>query len=97
MQKYIVEVYEDRTYWMNGDGKLHRTDGPAIIYSNGVNLWYQYGKLHRTDGPAVEYTHGVKLWYIDDIRFTKKEFKKRTTKQKEIKFNFFGYNIRIIK
>ncbi len=40
-------------YYRNG--KLHRTDGPAVIYESGKMKYYRNGKLHRTNGPAVEY------------------------------------------
>ena len=33
-------------------GKLHRIDGPAIIWPDGSEAWYQNDVLHRTDGPA---------------------------------------------
>ena len=33
--------------------KLHRTDGPAVEYDNGIKLLYINGKLHRLDGPAI--------------------------------------------
>jgi hypothetical protein len=42
--------------------KLHREDGPAVIYPDGFQQWYQYGKLHRVDGPAIE-TFLVVKWY----------------------------------
>lgn len=35
------------------DGKIHRTDGPAVIYKNGDTQWYLYGRIHREDGPAM--------------------------------------------
>ena len=47
------------------EGKLHRTDGPAIEYADGHKEWYINGKRHREDGPAVEYFNGDKLWYIN--------------------------------
>jgi hypothetical protein len=25
-------------------GKLHRTDGPAVLYEDGFKLWFLYGK-----------------------------------------------------
>ena len=46
------------------DGKLHRTDGPAIEWANGDKHWYLHDQRHRTDGPAVEYAGGTKLWYV---------------------------------
>ena len=44
--------------------RIHRTDGPAVIYKNGTKCWYYRGAFHRTDGPAVEYANGYKEWYI---------------------------------
>lgn len=44
--------------------KLHSTDGPAVIYSNGDKYWFQYGKIHRDeDKPAIEYPSGEKRWF----------------------------------
>ena len=48
------------------NGKLHRTDGPAVERANGDKVWYLNGKRHRTDGPAVEYADGTKAWYLND-------------------------------
>lgn len=47
------------------DGKRHREDGPAIIYTNGTIIWYLNGEKHRIGGPAVEYGNGQKKWYQD--------------------------------
>lgn len=52
--------------------KLHRTDGPAIIYTNGDKDWHLHGLSHREDGPAQEYIDDVK-WYIDGVRQRHKE------------------------
>ena len=53
--KYRIEVdqFGTRRYY-NSAGQLHRTDGPAVEYSNGDRVWYQNGFLHRIDGPAIE-------------------------------------------
>jgi hypothetical protein len=53
----------NKEWWVNG--KLHRTDGPAIEYADGHKAWYLNGKLHREDGPAREYSNGTKVWYIN--------------------------------
>lgn len=45
------------------NGKLHRTDGPAMERPDGTCWWYHHGNLHRLDGPAVEYANGDKRWY----------------------------------
>jgi len=44
---------------------LHRLDGPAVEYANGIKEWYVDGQLHRLDGPAVEGANGYKAWYVD--------------------------------
>jgi hypothetical protein len=55
-----------QTWYQNG--KLHRTDGPAIIYSDGTKYWYLNGKYHRTDGPAAIYPDGSEHWYQNGKR-----------------------------
>ena len=66
VKKYYVTVDgEGTTHWYK-DAKckiLHRTDGPAIERSIGINEWFQNGQRHRTDGPAIEYSDGDKRWY----------------------------------
>ena len=55
-------------FWRNKEGKLHRTDGPAVEHRNGTKEWYKMGKLHRIDGPAIEYPNGDKFWYQNGKR-----------------------------
>ena len=65
-EKYYVEVNDDGTYWYEWPGtdrRLHRTDGPAVEYSDGRREWRQHGILHRTDGPAVENANGYCAWW----------------------------------
>lgn len=33
---------------------LHREDGPALITSNGLEVWFFNGLIHREDGPAIK-------------------------------------------
>ncbi len=47
-------------------GKLHRDNGPAIIYPDGEQKWYQNGNLHRDDGPAIIHSDGTQKWYHYD-------------------------------
>jgi hypothetical protein len=54
--------------WYNEQGELHREDGPAIEYANGIKKWYLNGLLHREDGPAIEYVTGNKEWYLNGER-----------------------------
>ena len=49
--------------YRNAEGQLHRIHGPAVIYPDGEEHWYQNGVLHRLDGPAVVYYSGTKAWY----------------------------------
>ena len=51
-------------HWYKND-KVHRDDGPAIVYSN-TQIWYQNGKRHREDGPAYVGPGGLKYWYNND-------------------------------
>lgn len=44
---------------------LHRTDGPAIEWSDGGKSWYLNGNRHREDGPAAEYANGSKFWWLN--------------------------------
>ena len=62
--KYRIEVGKDGTrLYYNTAGQLHRTDGPAVEYSNGAKEWWQNDLRHRMDGPAVEYPSGRRFWY----------------------------------
>lgn len=45
---------------------LHRTNGPAVEFVDGIKEWWQNGQLHRLDGPAVERPDGHKEWWIND-------------------------------
>jgi hypothetical protein len=73
-QVYTVTVDEICTVWRNAKGQLHRTDGPAIEFSNGSKEWFQNDMLYRTDGPAIELANGDKLWYIDGDLLDESEF-----------------------
>ena len=68
--------------YKNELGQLHRTDGPAVEFSNGGEAWYINGKRHREDGPAVEYNYGEKSWYLNDIYYTEEEFHQELIKLK---------------
>lgn len=41
----------EKIYWSNG--KIHRQDGPAVIYEDGTQEWWLEGRRHRYDGPAI--------------------------------------------
>jgi hypothetical protein len=56
--------YEDGEYWYL-NGKWHREDGPAVIYSDGHQEWWVNGKCHREDGPAVIGSNGYQEWWVN--------------------------------
>ena len=65
MKTYIVNIHDNgiKLWFLNG--KLHRTDGPAMEDDEGTKYWYLNDSLHRTDGPAVEWIDGTKRWFLN--------------------------------
>jgi hypothetical protein len=59
-----INSFRTKRYYK--DNLLHREDGPAVEYTNGIKCWYIYGKYHRIDGPAIKDADGAKYWYLDD-------------------------------
>ena len=92
--KYHIEVDEDgsRRYY-NTNGELHRTDGPAVEWSNGVKFWYHNDRLHRTGGPAVEWANGHKEWWINGVILTEAEFNQRVKMPEQDDFDSVKYRI----
>ena len=62
----------DKYCYLNG--KLHRTDGPAVAHTNGYKEWYLNGERHRVDGPSIEYVGGRKSWYINGKKYSEEDF-----------------------
>ena len=60
--------------WRNSAGQLHRTDGPAIEYADGIKCWFVNGQRHRTDGPAIERADGTKEWWFKDKKISEEEY-----------------------
>lgn len=48
--------------YRNSEGELHRVCGPAVIYPDGSEWWYQRGQIHREDGPAAMRCAGI--WWV---------------------------------
>lgn len=64
----VHEDLEDTKKWYF-NGNLHRQDGPAVEYKNGITEWYQHGLLHREcDLPAIDLLNGYGEWYIKGKR-----------------------------
>ncbi len=67
-----IEWEDEDIYWLK-DGKIHRTNDPAMDNKDGSKCWHINGKLHRTNGPAVEYPDGSVEHWINDERVSKEE------------------------
>ena len=39
----------------DADGRLHCTDGPAVVFDDGAEEWWSHGRVHRTSGPAISF------------------------------------------
>ena len=63
----IVEFPSGKNEWYK-EGKLHRENGPAVVFSDGTKHWFKEGNLHREDGPACEWSDGTKHWYKEGKR-----------------------------
>ena len=56
-------ILHEKSAWYHL-GKLHRDNGPAVIWSNGTQEWYQNGLLHRdNDLPAIIRANGDQQWF----------------------------------
>jgi hypothetical protein len=53
------------------------------VYGNGYKEWNLNGKLHREDGPAVESVDGRKSWYLEDVMYSKSEYKAEMERRKD--------------
>lgn len=62
----IQNLNIDKMYsklYFNKERKLHKDDGPAVIFKHGNKYWFKNGELHRENGPAVETEDGRQEWY----------------------------------
>ena len=53
----------EQSFWL--EGKLHRTDGPALITREGDQHWYLHGRRHNAEGPAIVKADGRCLFFVD--------------------------------
>ena len=64
-ETYEVQVHSNGTQrWYQND-KLHRADGPAVIYTDGTQFWFLNDMLHRADGPASLWADGFQFWWLN--------------------------------
>jgi hypothetical protein len=45
-------------------GRLHRVNGPAVVWCDGGEEWFHSGKRHRDNGPAIVRANGYQEWWI---------------------------------
>ena len=62
----VTNSYGTKRWYKNG--KKHRDDGPAEVYSDGTQRWIKNGRLHREDGPAIVWADGTQYWYKNDLQ-----------------------------
>ena len=51
--------------WLDDEGCSHRLDGPAAVWPDGSQYWFNHGRYHFAHGPAYLYASGSLLWYED--------------------------------
>ena len=77
-----LTIENDSKYWELSNGKFHREDGPAIVYTNGDKQWCINGDYYREDGPAIEYFDGDKFWYLNNVEYTEMGHKQEMRSRK---------------
>lgn len=61
-----ITILPKRTEWRDKNGRLHREDGPAVIWEDGDQEWFINGVLHRLDGPAINYFNSkIFEWHVN--------------------------------
>lgn len=60
---HIERTVKGSTKYLDNQKRLHRTDGPALIRSDGGELWCIRGEIHREDGPAW-ITPTETVWFL---------------------------------
>ena len=85
--KPICTEHPDGTKEWYLNGKLHRTDGPAIEWADGSKAWYLNDKLHRTDGPAIERVDGSNEWWLNGKKVTEADVMKPSCNSKVVEID----------
>jgi hypothetical protein len=67
MKEYItIDAAGTKLYYKDKEKTiLHRVDGPAVEYYNGVKIWYLNNVQHCMNGPAAELSNGSMVWIIN--------------------------------
>ena len=73
----LIDMYGVIRY-QDANHRLHRENGPAIIFPDGDSSWFFDGKLHRINGPAIDWkVEGRFVWALHGVRVdctTQEEF-----------------------
>jgi len=68
---YVSEQKFGSVYYKNKAMNIyHRVDGPAMVWYDGTERWFQNGRAHRMDGPATVWPSGGTDWWINGERIT---------------------------
>ena len=51
--------------WIDDEGLLHRVDGPAWVWPDGTQYWFNHDRDHFVHGPSDLYADGRLAWYED--------------------------------
>ena len=66
MVSYILDI--EKQYTLNKDDYYHSyDDNAAVIYINGLKIWYKNGLVHRDLGPAVIFPFNLVAYYRNGV------------------------------
>ena len=66
---YMRQLDNGTMTWHNEKGELHRVNGPAVVITDGSEIWYKEGERHRGGGlPSGEFANGTKEWVVEGKR-----------------------------
>ena len=65
-KEYKVRLWDDGTKYWCLDGQLHREDGPAIEYPDGVKRWF-LNDVHYTEEEFKKKIAPVKEYTVADL------------------------------
>ncbi len=66
----VVTNSDGSRMYFDSDNLLHRDDGPAALWADGTEIWYQHGLRHRVGGPAITWPNGSPSWYLFGVWYT---------------------------
>lgn len=90
MKNYVKKRKDQygTTFYFNKKGFRHRTDGPAVEYSDGTTVWYLNGKRHREDGAClIDIVAQYKSYYLNNKIYKKEDFIYQTKYKETYQFS----------